>query len=109
MSPLHKSAEGLQQSCKDGARGAIPATGGKIIPAPSETPHANPEQASGPPAWAKAMKDHKAFLHSPQIAAHTPKSGDGRGAGHHNDSQPTAKAMLCRPPTSSDHPPATHP
>src|SRR3546814_1355578 len=69
MSPLRKSAEGLQQSFKDGARGAIPATGGKIIPAPSATPPANPEPASGPPAWAKAMKDHQASTSFIEILA----------------------------------------
>lgn len=88
MSPLRKSAEGLQQSFKDGARSAIGATGGKIIPAPGASPPANPEPASGPPAWAKAMKDRQAILHSAQIAAHTLKSGDGGGAGTTIDSQP---------------------
>jgi type IV secretion system protein TrbL len=86
-SPLRKSAEGLQQSFKDGARGAISATGGKIIPAPGAPPPADtqtasgPASANGPPPWAKAMKDRQAILHSAQIAAHTLKSGDGGGAG----------------------------
>lgn len=88
MSPLRKSAEGLQQSFKDGARGAIPAMGGKIIPAPGVTPPADPEPASGPQAWATAMKNRQAILHSAQIAAHTLKSGDGGGAGTTIDSQP---------------------
>src|SRR3546814_15990622 len=87
MSPLHKSAEGLQQSFKDVARGAIPATGGKIIPALRSTPPANPEPASGPPAWAKAMKDHQAIPHSAQTAEPPLKSGDGGGAGAPIDSQ----------------------
>src|SRR3546814_18147398 len=76
MSPLRKSAEGLQQSFKDGARGAIPATGGKIIPPPSATPPANPEPASCPPAWATAMTDPRAILHSPPNAATPPKPWD---------------------------------
>lgn len=88
MSPLRKSAEGLQQSFKDGARGAIGATGGKIIPAPGASPSSDPEPASGPPAWAKAMKDRQAILHSAQIAAHTLKSGDGGGAGTTIDTSP---------------------
>ena len=93
MSPLRRSAEGLQQSFKDGARSAIGATGGKIISpgsdlAPGASPPAGPEPASGPPAWAKAMKDRQAILHSAQIAAHTLKSGDGGGAGTTIDSQP---------------------
>jgi type IV secretion system protein TrbL len=88
MSPLRKSAEGLQQSFKDGARGAIPAMGGTIIPAPGATPPSDPEPASGPPAWAAAMKNRQAMLHSAQIAAHTLKSGDGGGAGTTIDTQP---------------------
>jgi type IV secretion system protein TrbL len=88
MSPLRKSAEGLQQSFKDGARGAIPAMGGKIIPAPGATPPAAPESASGPPAWATTMKNRQAILHSAQIAAHTLKSGDGGGGGTTIDTQP---------------------
>jgi type IV secretion system protein TrbL len=88
MSPLRKSAEGLASSFKDGARSAIGATGGKIIPAPGAPPPADPQTASGPPAWAKAMKDRQAILHSAQVAAHTLKSGDGGGAGTTIDSQP---------------------
>jgi type IV secretion system protein TrbL len=88
MSPLRKSAEGLQQSFKDGARGAIPAMGSKIIPAPGATPPSDPEPASGPPTWATAMKNRQAMLHSAQIAAHTLKSGDGGGAGTTIDTQP---------------------
>jgi type IV secretion system protein TrbL len=88
MSPLRKSAEGLQQSFKDGARGAISATGGKIIPAPGGPPPTDPQTASGQPAWAKAMKDRQAILHSAQIAAHTLKSGDGGGAGTTIDTSP---------------------
>ncbi|MGC1469732.1 MAG: P-type conjugative transfer protein TrbL, partial [Sphingorhabdus sp.] len=93
MSPLRKSAEGLQQSFKDGARSAIGATGGKIISpssglAPGASPPADPAPTSGPPAWARAMKDRQAILHSAQIAAHTLKSGDGGGAGTTIDSQP---------------------
>src|SRR3546814_13605341 len=82
MSPLRKSAEGLQQSFKDGARGAIPATGGKIIPAPCATPPANPELASGPPARATAMTDHQALLYSAQIASHPLKSGACKSEEH---------------------------
>ena len=88
MSPLRKSAEGLQQSFKDGARSAIPATGGKIIPAPGATPPADPAPSSGPPAWATAMKNRQVILHSAQIAAHTLKLGDGGGAGTTIDTSP---------------------
>jgi type IV secretion system protein TrbL len=88
MSPLRKSAEGLQQSFKDGARGAIPAMGGKIVPGPNALPPALDPDSGQPPAWAKAMKDRQAILHSAQIAAHTLKSGDGGGAGTTIDTSP---------------------
>lgn len=88
ISPLRRSTAGLQQSFKEGARGAIPAMGGKIIPAAGATPPADPEPTSQPPAWAAAMKNRQAMLHSAQIAAHTLKSGDGGGAGSTIDTQP---------------------
>jgi type IV secretion system protein TrbL len=87
LSPLRKSAEGLQQSFKSGARGAITATGGTITPGPSTPPPA-PEPATGQPAWAKAIKDRQAIGHAASIAAHTLRSGDGGGAGSTIDVTP---------------------
>jgi type IV secretion system protein TrbL len=81
MSPLRKAADTMQQSFKDGARGAVAATGGSIIPAPGTPAPAEPEASAAPPAWAKAMKDRQTLAHSASIAAHTLKSGDGGGAG----------------------------
>ncbi|MBL0923428.1 MAG: P-type conjugative transfer protein TrbL [Sphingomonadaceae bacterium] len=82
MSPLRKSAEGMQQSFKDGARSGVSAAGGTIIPGPNTPPQQpDPAPASSPPAWAKAMKDRHTIGHTATIAAHTLKSGDSGGAG----------------------------
>ncbi len=78
MSPLRKSADALKSSFRDGARGAVTATGGTIS---GGTSSPTPDAASGQPAWAKAMKDRHAISHSASIAAHTLRSGDGGGAG----------------------------
>lgn len=80
-SPLRKAADSMKSSFKDGARGAITATGGTITggaPAPSE-----PDASSGTtqPAWAKAMKNRQTLSHGATVAAHTLRSGDGGGAG----------------------------
>jgi type IV secretion system protein TrbL len=85
-SPLRKAASAVKSSFKDGARGAVTATGGTITggtitggaPEPSE-----PEAKSGgaQPAWAKAMKNRQTISHGLGLAAHTLRSGDGGGAG----------------------------
>ena len=80
-SPLRKAADSMKSSFKDGARGAVTATGGTITggaPEPSE-----PEAKSGAaqPAWAKAMKNRQTISHGLGLAAHTLRSGDGGGAG----------------------------
>ncbi len=80
-SPLRKAADSMKSSFKDGARGAITATGGTITggaPAPSE-PGAKSDGAQ--PAWAKAMKNRQTLSHGATVAAHTLRSGDGGGAG----------------------------
>jgi type IV secretion system protein TrbL len=80
-SPLRKAADSMKSSFKDGARGAVTATGGTITggtPGPSE-PDAN--SGNTQPAWAKAMKNRQTISHSATIAAHTLRSGDGGGAG----------------------------
>jgi type IV secretion system protein TrbL len=80
-SPLRKAADSMKSSFKDGARGAVTATGGTIsggTPSASE-PHAS--TASEQPAWAKAMKNRQTMSHSATVAAHTLRSGDGGGAG----------------------------
>jgi type IV secretion system protein TrbL len=80
-SPLRKAADSMKSSFRDGARGAVTATGGTITggaPEPSK-----PEAKSGgaQPAWAKGMKNRQTVAHGATIAAHTLRSGDGGGAG----------------------------
>jgi type IV secretion system protein TrbL len=80
-SPLRKAADSMKSSFKDGARGAVTATGGTITggaPTPSE-PEAS--TAAAQPAWAKAMKNRQTLSHGANVAAHTLRSGDGGGAG----------------------------
>jgi type IV secretion system protein TrbL len=79
-SPLRKAADSMKSSFKDGARGAVTATGGTITsgaPAPSEP---ETSSAAAPPAWAKAMKNRQTLSHGATVAAHTLRSGDGGGA-----------------------------
>ena len=78
MSPLRKVADSAKSSFREGARGAITATGGTIT---GSSPGAPPEADSGQPAWAKAIKNRQAISHSATVAAHTLRSGDGSGAG----------------------------
>jgi type IV secretion system protein TrbL len=80
-SPLRKAADSMKSSFKDGARGAVTATGGTITggaPAPSEP---DAKLGGAQPAWAKAMKNRPTLSHSATVAAHTLRSGDGGGAG----------------------------
>jgi type IV secretion system protein TrbL len=80
-SPLRKAADSMKSSFKDGARGAVTATGGTITggaPAPSEP---ETSSAAAQPAWAKAMKNRQTLSHGASVAAHTLRSGDGGGAG----------------------------
>ena len=86
MSPLRKSANGIKQSFREGSRAAITSSGGTITRSgengvPNTPPPPPPEPESGPPAWAKAMKDRQAISHGATIAAHTLKSGDSHGGG----------------------------
>jgi type IV secretion system protein TrbL len=80
-SPLRKAGEGMKQSFREGGRAAITNTGGTITPGPntSPPPAANPE--TGPPAWAKAMKDRQTMTHGATIAAHSLRSSDSASAG----------------------------
>ncbi|HCC25684.1 MAG TPA: P-type conjugative transfer protein TrbL, partial [Erythrobacter sp.] len=42
---------------------------------------------SGPPSWAKSMKQRQSLGHSASLAAHTVRAGDGHGAGASIDTQ----------------------
>jgi type IV secretion system protein TrbL len=80
-SPLRKAASAVKSSFKDGARGAVTATGGTITGGAPSTPEPDASSAAGQPAWAKAMKNRQTIAHGATIAAHTLRSGDGGGAG----------------------------
>ena len=80
-SPLRKAADSMKSSFKEGARGAVTATGGTISGGAPSTPEPDASSAAAQPAWAKAIKDRQTISHSATIAAHTLRSGDGGGAG----------------------------
>ena len=80
-SPLRKAASAVKSSFRDGARGAVTATGGTITGGAASTPEPEPNAGAAQPAWAKAMKNRQTISHGATIAAHTLRSGDGGGAG----------------------------
>jgi type IV secretion system protein TrbL len=80
-SPLRKAADSMKSSFKNGARGAITATGGTITGGAPSSPEPDASSGSAQPAWAKAMKNRQTLSHSATVAAHTLRSGDGGGAG----------------------------
>jgi type IV secretion system protein TrbL len=80
MSPLRKATDSTKTSFRNGARAAVGHTGGRIVPAPGSTA-SDPASESGPPAWARAMRQRQTLSSSASLAAHTVRSGDGNGAG----------------------------
>ena len=80
-SPLRKAADSMKSSFKDGARGAVTATGGTITGGAPATSEPDASSAAAQPAWAKAMKNRQTISHGATVAAHTLRSGDGGGAG----------------------------
>jgi type IV secretion system protein TrbL len=86
MSPLRKAADSARSNFRDGARASVGNMGGRIVPAPGSTPP-DPVPESGPPAWARSMKQRQSLGHSASLAAHTVRSGDGHGAGASIDTQ----------------------
>jgi type IV secretion system protein TrbL len=77
MSPLRRAASALRDSFREGGRAAVTGTGGTIS---GGSAPASPA-ASGPPAWAQAMRQRQAVAHGATLAAHTLRGGDGGGAG----------------------------
>ena len=65
--PLRRAGDALRQSYRDGAASS------------AVTPTASGE--SGPPAWAKAMKNRQSAAHGASLAAHMLKAGDSHGSG----------------------------
>ena len=67
MSPLRRAAESLRQPPSATAGGQNAQAAGDAA-------------ASGPPAWATAMKRRQALGHAATLGAHTLRSGDGGGS-----------------------------
>ena len=86
MSPLRKAADSAKSNFREGARASVGNMGGRIVPAPGSTPP-DPVPDSGPPAWARSMKQRQSLGHSASLAAHTVRAGDGHGAGASIDTQ----------------------
>ena len=88
-SPLRKGAAALKQDFREGARGAVTATGGTISggAATGNAASGAADTASGPPAWAANMKNRQAVSHGASVVAHTLRSGDGGGSGSAIDLQ----------------------
>lgn len=80
FSPLRKAAEKARGGFRDGARAAVGNMGGRIIPAPGATADSGADR-TGPPGWAKAMKQRQTVAHGASLAAHTVRAGDSHGAG----------------------------
>ncbi|PKP67103.1 MAG: P-type conjugative transfer protein TrbL [Alphaproteobacteria bacterium HGW-Alphaproteobacteria-9] len=80
-SPLRKAGEGMKQSFHEGGRAAITNTGGTITPGPNTSPPPAANAETGPPAWAKAMKERQTMTHGATIAAHSLRSSDSASAG----------------------------
>jgi type IV secretion system protein TrbL len=80
-SPLRKAADSMKSSFKDGARGAVTATGGTISGGTPSASEPDASTAAAQPAWAKAMKNRQTLSHAATVASHTLRSGDGGGAG----------------------------
>ncbi len=77
-SPLRRAADALRDNFKQGARGAVAATGGTITGGPAPV---GPAEPGGPPAWAQAMRRRQTMTHGATVAAHTLRGGDGGGSG----------------------------
>ena len=86
LSPLRKAAEIARGNFREGARSAVGAMGGRIVPAPGSVSSV-PQTDAGPPAWARSMKQRQSLGHSASLAAHAVRAGDGHGAGASIDTQ----------------------
>jgi len=81
MSPLRKASASVKQDFRNGARGAVNATGGKITGA---TPDggAPASAAADRPPWASAMQRRQALNQGVSTATHALRGGDGGGSGN---------------------------
>ena len=89
ISPLKKAAEkgaaAMQSSFRSGARAGFTASGGTISggasPAAPASSGAASAGSSGPPAWARSMKNRQALQSGVSTVAHAVRSGDRGGGG----------------------------
>jgi len=72
MSPLRRAAASMKQGYESG-RAATSGTAAATAP--------EAFAASGPPAWAKSMKQRQTMSHGASVAAHTLRGGDSHGGG----------------------------
>ncbi|MGJ3650071.1 P-type conjugative transfer protein TrbL [Sphingomonas trueperi] len=73
MSPLRRAAASMKQSYQSGRAATSAPAATSAAPEPSGT--------SGPPAWAKSMKQRQTMSHGASVAAHTLRGGDSHGGG----------------------------
>ena len=85
LSPLRKAADSAKGNFREGARAAASNMGGRV--ASSSGSPSSAQSESGPPSWAKSMKQRQSLGHSASLAAHTVRAGDGHGAGASIDTQ----------------------
>ena len=73
LSPLRRAAAAIKASYQ---------AGGSAVSGGAGTPSASDSAASsGPPTWARAMKNRQSMSHGATVAAHTLRGGDGGGGG----------------------------
>jgi type IV secretion system protein TrbL len=72
-SPLRRAADSLKQSFAAGGQAATGGSGSGASAAPGE--------ASGPPAWAQAMKRNQTVSHGARAAEHAVRAGDHPSSG----------------------------
>jgi type IV secretion system protein TrbL len=91
-SPLRKMADKAGQALKSNFRGGARAAFGVepqgaagAIAASAQSAAGAAAPTSGPPAWAKAMRNRQAMTQGATMATHTLKGGDSHGGGNGPD------------------------
>ena len=86
-----RAANSMRESFSAGARSSFAATGGSSTAGTvgggeaADAGSSGGGDASGPPAWARRMKQNQSMVHGAQTAAQVLKSGDSHGGGHSVD------------------------
>lgn len=78
-----KAGQALKSNFRGGARSAfgVEPQGAAGATSPTQSAAGAAVPASGPPAWAKAMRNRQAMTHGATMATHTLKGGDSHGGG----------------------------